>query len=113
MAEYEALTLGLEIAKDMGIHVLSIKGDSDLIISQIKGLFACKCERLRKYRNHTWDVMEYFSALDLVEVPQSENGEADNLAVAASTLEFMEELVKGNGRFKINFRPSIPDNIGH
>ena len=27
VAEYEALLLGLEIAKDMGIHVLSIKGD--------------------------------------------------------------------------------------
>ena len=97
----------------MGIHVLSIKGDSNLIISQIKGLFACKSEKLRKYRNHTRDVMEYFSALDLVAVPQSKNIEEDELAITTSTLEFMEELVKGNGRFEINFRPSIPDNIVH
>ena len=47
--------LGLEIAKDMGIHVLSIKGDSNMIISQIKGTFACKSERLKKYRNVVWD----------------------------------------------------------
>ena len=51
VAEYEALLLELEIAKDMGIHVLSIKGFSDLIISQVKGTFACKIERLKKYRN--------------------------------------------------------------
>ena len=37
VAEYEALLLGIEIAKDMGIKLLSIKGDSDLIFQQVKG----------------------------------------------------------------------------
>ena len=32
VVEYEALLLGLEIAKDMGIKVLSVKGNSDLIV---------------------------------------------------------------------------------
>ena len=32
VAEYEALLLGLEMARDMGIKILNIKGDSDLII---------------------------------------------------------------------------------
>jgi hypothetical protein len=36
VAEYEALLLGLEIAKDMGIKILSVKGDSDLVILQEK-----------------------------------------------------------------------------
>ena len=57
--------------------------------------------------------MGYFSALDLIAVPRAENSEADRLAVAASTLEFTEELVKGDGKFEINFRPSIPDNLDH
>ena len=47
VVEYEALLLGLEIAKDMAIRVLSIRGDSDLIISQVKNLFACKCGKLK------------------------------------------------------------------
>jgi hypothetical protein len=51
VAEYEALLLGLEIAKDMEIKILNIKGDSDLILLQVKNKFACKSERLRKYRN--------------------------------------------------------------
>ena len=35
VAEYEALLLGLEITKDMGIKMLNIRGESDLIILQI------------------------------------------------------------------------------
>ena len=57
IAKYEALLLGLEIAKDIGIKVLSIKGDSDLIVSQVKNVFSCKCGRLKKYRNVVWDTM--------------------------------------------------------
>ena len=32
VAEYEALLLGLETAKDMGIKMLNIKGDSDIVV---------------------------------------------------------------------------------
>ena len=39
VAEYEALLLGLEIAKDMGIKMLNIRGNSDLIILQVKNHF--------------------------------------------------------------------------
>ena len=97
----------------MGIHVLGIKGDLDLIISQVKGTFACKNERLKKYRNVAWDTWNCFRALNIVAIPRSENYEADKLVVAASTLEFSEELVKGDGKFEIKFRPSIPDNINN
>ena len=51
LAEYEALLLGFETTRDMGIKMLSISGDSDLIILQVKNEFACKCKRLTKYRN--------------------------------------------------------------
>jgi ribonuclease HI len=42
VAEYEALLLGLELCKDMGIKCLNIKGDSNLVIFQLKNKFACK-----------------------------------------------------------------------
>ena len=93
--------------------MLCIKGDSDLIISQVKSTFACKSERLKKYRNVVWDTLNYFRALNIVVVPRSENFEADKLAVATSTLEFSEDLVKGDGKFEINFKPSIPNNLDH
>ena len=43
---YEALLLGLELAKDLNIKMFSIKGDSDLVILQTKNQFASKNDRL-------------------------------------------------------------------
>ena len=86
VAEYEALLLGLEIAKDMGIKMLNIKGDSDLIILQVKNHFSCKCQRLRKYSNAVWDIMEFFDALNLTRIHRDQNSLADKLIVATSTL---------------------------
>jgi hypothetical protein len=113
VVEYEALLLGLEIAKDMGIKILSIKGDSDLVILQVKNKFACKSERLKKYRNAIWDTIELFDAIDLISVPRDQNSLADSLAVAASTLQPLEDLIKGKGKLEIIFRPSVPDNVDH
>ena len=113
VAEYEALLLGIEIAKDMGIKLLSIKGDSDLIVQQVKGQFACKCQRLKKYRNAIWDTIEFFDALNIEAIPRDQNSAADRLAVSASTLQPLDEMLKGDFPLEINFRPSIPDNIEH
>jgi ribonuclease HI len=88
VAEYEALLLGLQVCKDMGVKCLNIKGDSDLVIQQLKNNFACKLERLKKYRNAIWDSMEDLDALNLISLPREHNYDADELAVAASTLNF-------------------------
>jgi hypothetical protein len=113
VAEYEALLLGLEIAKDMGIKILSIKGDSDLVILQVKNKFACKSERLRRYINAIWDTIEMFDATDLISVPRNQNSLSDSLVIATSTLQPSEDLIKGEGKLEIIFRPSVPDNIDH
>ena len=86
VAEYEELLLGIEIAKDMGAKLLNIKGDSDLIVQQIKGQFACKCQRLKKYRNAIWDTMEFFDALNIEAIPRDQNSAFDKLTVSGSTL---------------------------
>ena len=68
-AEYEALFLGLETSKDMGIKMLNIKGDSYLVILQLKNQYHCKSDRLRKYRNAIWDTMDWFDALNIQIIP--------------------------------------------
>ena len=113
VAEYEALLVGIELAKDMGIKLLSIKGDSDLIDQQIKGQFECKCQRLKKYRNSIWDTMEFFYALNIEEIPRDQNSAADKLAVSASTLQPSEAMLEGSHPLEINFRPFVPDNVEH
>ena len=113
VAENEALLLGLETTKDMGINMLNIKGDSDLVVLQIKNQYQCKNDRLRKYRNATWDTMEWFDALNIQKVHREMNGLADRLAVVASTIQPSDEMIRGNGKMEINFRPSILDNVDH
>ena len=73
MAVYEALLLDLEIAKDMGIKILNIKGNSDLVILQVKNKYACKSERLKRYINANWDTIELFDAIDLISIPREHN----------------------------------------
>ena len=39
VAEYEALLLGVKVAKEMGIMCVNIFGDADLIIQQVNNAF--------------------------------------------------------------------------
>jgi len=47
IAEYEALLLDLKMAKTLKVKLLSIKGNSDLVIMQIKNKFTGKTQILR------------------------------------------------------------------
>ena len=87
VAEYEAFFLGLETAKDMGIKMLNIKGDFDLVILQLKDKYRCKSDRLKKYRNAIWDTMEWFDALNLQKIPREHNALEYKLAVETYSLE--------------------------
>ena len=105
--------IGLEIAKDMGVKILNIKGDSDLIIFQVKNQYASKSQHLKKYRNAIWDTLECFDSLDITSIPRDHNSLTDNLAIAASTLQPSNELLNGQGQLEVNFRLSVPDNLEH
>jgi len=92
VAECEAILLGLKLAKDLKIKMLSIKGDSDLVILQVKNQLACNNDTLKKYRNVLWDNMEYFDALDLQTITRERNKQVDELVVVASTLQLEENF---------------------
>jgi ribonuclease HI len=109
VVEYEALLLGLEISKDMGIQILNIKGDSKLVILEVKNKYAYKSESLKRYRNALWDTMQLFDAIDLISIPREYN----SLEVSTSTLQPSEDLLNGKGKLEIICRPSIPDNVDH
>jgi ribonuclease HI len=111
VVEYEALLLGLNLAKDLGINILKIIGDSDLVVSQVKGIFASKNERLKRYRNAVWDAMEWFDALSLIVEPRDLNERANAVAISPlMTLQICDDLMK-NGKLEVIFRPSVPDNF--
>jgi ribonuclease HI len=113
ISEYEALLLGLKAAKDMGIDKLSVFGDSELIIHQIKNIYQTKQQRLKQYRNEVWDYVDnFFLAFNITFVHKNLNQQADSLALAASNFK---TPMFPNLKFEVEVRhrPSIPDNIKH
>ena len=55
--EYEALVLGLRVAKDTELEELSVFGDAYLIVHQIKNIYQAKHPRLITYKNEVWDLL--------------------------------------------------------
>jgi ribonuclease HI len=85
MAEYEALIFGLSTALSLGIRQLRVKGDSQLIIKQVRGECSCNEPRLTTYLLHVRKLEKDFTALELQHVPRADNLAADDLSVKAST----------------------------
>ena len=86
-AEYEALIVGLDLAKATGAENMIIYCDSQVITSQINGDYECRNDRMKKYLE---EVKSRTSGLEVkfVQIPREENECADRLAKAASA-EFM------------------------
>jgi ribonuclease HI len=113
VAEYEALVLGMRAAKEMGIEEVSVFGDAELIIQQVRNVYQAKHPRFRSYRNEVWDLIDnFFSAFNITFVPREENTSADFLAVSESLFK-VPLPPKIYSEVEIRYRPSIPDNVKH
>jgi ribonuclease HI len=91
MAEYEALIFGLSVALSLGIRQLLLKGDSQLIIKQVRGECSYNEPRLAAYLLHVRKLEKDFMALELQHVPRADNSAADDLSMKASTWAPMPE----------------------
>jgi ribonuclease HI len=85
MAEYEALIFGLSATLSLGVHQLLVKGDSQLIIKQVRGECSCNEPRLAAYLLHVRKLEKDFTTLELQHVPRADNSAADDLSQTAST----------------------------
>ena len=86
-AEYEALVVGLDLAKAAGAENMIVHCDSQVITSQINGDYECRNERMKKYLE---EVKNRISSLEVrfIQIPSEENECADRLAKVAFA-EFM------------------------
>jgi ribonuclease HI len=85
MVEYEALIFGLSVALSLGIRQLLVKGDSQLIIKQVRRECSCNEPRLAAYLLHVRKLEKDFTALELQLVPWADNSATDDLSMKAST----------------------------
>lgn len=85
IAEYKALILGLNAAKEMGIKGLKLFGDADLIIQQVNKNFQAKHPRLKAYKDEVWKPKGSFNSFIISYIPRMKNQLVDSLVVSDST----------------------------
>jgi ribonuclease HI len=85
MGEYEALIFGLTVALSLGVRELLVKGDSQLIIRQVRGECCCNNPQLAAYLILARKLEKDFDALELQHIPREDNSAADALSAKAST----------------------------
>jgi ribonuclease HI len=78
-AEYEALIRALEAAADIGFEELTVKGDSQLIVKQVRGEWDTNDPTLREKRVRARELFRDFEEWSLDHVPREINERADEL----------------------------------
>ncbi|WP_336134885.1 ribonuclease HI [Natronomonas amylolytica] len=78
-AEYEALLRALEAAADIGFEELLVKGDSELIVKQVRGEWDTNDPTLREKRVRARELLREFDEWSIDHVPREINERADDL----------------------------------
>lgn len=80
IAEYMGMIIGIQAAKELGIHNIIIKGDSNLVIQQMNGHFNVKAPHLLKLYNQARNILPFFHSVQFIHVYRHLNTRADELA---------------------------------
>ncbi|GAA0163055.1 hypothetical protein LIER_19020 [Lithospermum erythrorhizon] len=84
-AEYEAMVTWLLLAQSLSITRVVVRGDSKLVIEQIRGDYGVKSESLQKYHAKVTSLTTRFDYLIFEHTPRQENEYADHLSRLATT----------------------------
>ena len=79
-AEYEALIRALTVAADHGFDEIHLRGDSELIVKQVRGEWNTNDPDLRECRVRVHELLREFDEWTLEHVPREINERADDLA---------------------------------
>ena len=79
VAEYRALLLSIELAKELGADEVEFVGDSKLIVEQVKGNWKVKQDHLRPLHTKAKDALRDLPKWSIRHVKRDENERADEL----------------------------------
>jgi ribonuclease HI len=79
VAEYRALLLGIDLAKQLGADEVEFVGDSMLIVEQVRGKWRVKQEHLRPLHTKVRDALRGLESWSIRHVKRDENSRADEL----------------------------------
>jgi ribonuclease HI len=83
VAEYRALLLGLQQAREVGASEVEVIGDSELIAKQVNGLYKVKHEAMKSLHREATAALRGFERWSIRTVPRAQNAHADALVNAA------------------------------
>ena len=83
VAEYRALIAGLEAARDFPARAVEVRGDSKLVIEQVRGAWKVRQAHLRPLVDDVRRLLADYDTVALVHVPREQNTDADLLVNAA------------------------------
>ena len=81
-AEYEALIIGIDLARATGAKNMVIHSDSQIVTSQVNDIYECKNERMKRYLDEVKGRIGNLQ-IKFVQIPREDNECADRLAKAA------------------------------
>ena len=84
-AEYEALLMRITMVQRMSGKSIKIFSDSRLVVSQVKGEFEEKDERMQGHLSQVKCLQSEFESFDLLHIPRSGNAHADSLTMLATS----------------------------
>lgn len=82
-AEYHATLLGLALARRLGVDVVEIVSDSEVVVRQMSGRSRVLSGRLKRLHQETCKMAGFFSTVSFRHVPRELNCLADALATEA------------------------------
>jgi ribonuclease HI len=83
VAEYRALLLGLQRARELGASEVDVVGDSELIAKQVLGVYKVKHAAMRPLHQQAMAALRGFARWSIRTVPRAQNARADALVNAA------------------------------
>ncbi len=79
VAEYRALLLGLELARELGASEVEVINDSELIAHQVNGRYKVKHPDMKPLHAAPLEALRGFERWSIRPVPRAQNADADAL----------------------------------
>jgi len=90
VSEYTALIMGMELARNIEVHQLEVRGDLKLVINQMNGVYEVRKPDILPFHTAASELARTFAYFNIEHVPRGQNTKADALASLAASLSLPE-----------------------
>ena len=112
VAEYRALITAMEKAKELGAKKIIIRGDSELVIKQMRGEYRVKHPDMRVLYDQAQDLLREFDGVKIEHNLRNKNELADELANLAMDRRADVTEVSGAARSPLEEPAAVAPKIG-